>query len=165
MLEFFLITHQKEIWLFQKDTKLSQLYKALILYFDCQYHNGFLEEALLKLRYKLCLDDNIANLTVINCSEKAEVRGIEIKIFGKIINLKIKLENQDKESYYFNCEVGLLSSVKEFSEYVGITHGLMVKGFYFDKKKIYIEEDQSFASLGLIKDSEITLIFDKIKFN
>ena len=148
-----------------KDTKLSQLYKALILYFGCQYHYGFLEEALLKLRYKLCLDDNIANLTVINCSEKAEVRGIEIKIFGKIINLKIKLENQDKESYYFNCEVGLLSSVKEFSEYVGITHGLMVKGFYFDKKKIYIEEDQSFASLGLIKDSEITLIFDKIKYN
>ena len=136
------------------DTKLSQLFKALILYFGCQYHFPFIE-------MKSDLNTNISDGTKIDCLEKAAIKGLEMKIFGKRINLKIKLENPGEKSKYFNCEVGILSSIKQFSEYLGITQDLTVKGFYFDKKSIYINEDQSFASLGIINDSEITLIFNK----
>ena len=81
-----------------------------------------------------------------------------------MIELKIKTGFPDiyGNEIWFQ-EVGVLSSVKRFLEVFGGMINQRIKGFYFDKKEIYISEDRSFTSLGIIKDSEIKLILDKNK--
>ena len=139
-----------------RNTKLSQLYKALILYFGCEY--DFIYEG---NRIKANNDTIIFDGNSIICQQIKNCIGIGLKIFGKEITLKIKMENSSEENKYFYYNVGILNSIKD---YLKMIEGLIdreIKGFYLDKKKIRIEEDRSFASLGIINDCEITLILEK----
>ena len=139
-------------------TKLSQLYKALIFYFGCEYiyiYDGKLINE--------NDDRNVINGSTIISEKISENINIGLIIFGKEITLKIKMENSNEENKYFNYKVGILNSVKEFLKIVESLIERKVKGFYLDKREIIIEEDRSFASLGIINDSEIKPIIENKK--
>ena len=142
-------------YIIPSNTKYSQFYKALTFNFGCQYiftcngqkmneNNDQLIGGLLP----------ILPIECIGCWGSA-ISG-SVRVFGKKITLKIKNLCEIPE-----CDVGVLSSVKRFLEFCRNVIGQRVKGFYFDNKELYFEEDRSFASLGINNDSEITLIFDK----
>ena len=133
-----------------RDTKFSQLHKALILHYGCEY------EFICKGKLIKANDNrNIINGLKIHCSQICKLLNTKRLNFGKEIQLKIKFENHSIE---FN--VGILNSVREFFDMIKNLISRKAKGFYFDKKVIHTEEDISFASLGIINDCEIELIFE-----
>jgi hypothetical protein len=138
------------------NTKSSQLYKALILKFGCECNFLYLGEEM-----HFNDDRNIFNGNVIECIDKGGIIAGNINIIGKKIELEITLEDQGDKKPLSQYAVGVLSSVKKFLKAIENLSGLKVKGFYLDKREIYIKEDRSFSSLGIIANCKITLIIDR----
>ena len=134
------------------NTKLSQLYKALILHFGSDYIFLFSSN---KIHEK---DDRIIN----NGSYIEGIKSGGVKsgygiIFGKKIKLKIKSKDIKGKEINMNessvgLEVGIYDSIKKLIEYIEIQNNIKVKSLSLKGKNINFEEDRSLASLGIKED-------------
>ena len=135
------------------NTKLFQIYKALILHFGSDYR--FLYYAK-NINEK---DDRIIdNQSRIECIKTGDLKtGYGIK-FGKKINLKIDIKDSKGKKIIKNgslvLEIGIFDSVKHFIEYIECQNYIKVRSFSLKGKIINLEEDRSFASLGIKEDCE-----------
>ena len=140
------------------NTKLSQIFKALILHFGCDYrfiyNSKFISEK----------DDR-------TCSEGERIECYEpnflptyINIFGKKINIKIKFVSNQGNNDYMNYQVGIYNSTKQLTSLVENQRFIKVKKCYLGNKQINLEEEKSFISLGIKEDIDGKILF-KENFN
>ena len=136
------------------DTKLCQLYKALILLFGCGY----------KFTYdNIKIDENdqrvTSNLQSIQCYEYNFVETY-LHIFGKIINLTIVFNDNKGNSDHMRYQVGIHNSTKIFVNMVESQRFIKVKSFYLGNKMINLDEEKSFYSLGIKEDIDGIITYD-----
>ena len=136
------------------DTKLCQLYKALILRFGCGY------EFILN---NIKIDENdqrvTSNLQSIQCYEYDFVETY-LHIFGKIINLTIVFNDNKGNSDHMRYQVGIHNSTKIFVNMVESQRFIKVKSFYLGNKMINLDEEKSFYSLGIKEDIDGIITYE-----
>ena len=130
-------------------TKLSQIYKALILHFGCGY--GFISnnQKISEKNDRACSEGEI-----IVCNEYNFIPSY-INTFGKKINIKIKFVSNQGNNYYMIHQVGIYNSTKQLINLSSIK----VKKFYLGNKQINLEEEKSFISLGIKEDIDGKILF------
>ena len=143
-------------------TKLSQIYKAIIFHFGCNYYYYYMGDILNEVDTKL---DNkeVMNLIPIECIQ-CDFKSICFTIIGKkiILNTKFKEKNGTVHSEFpQSFPVGTLNSIKELVNIIEAQTLMEVKTFYLDGKQISFEVDKSFSSLGIKEDSEAIIIVNK----
>ena len=145
-----------------KNTKCSQLYKALLLNFGLRFDFRYNSEAIEE-------NDNriLTNFIVITIYDRCDILP-GLKIYGKEIKSKVIVESFSKngEKRIINVSVGTLNSFKLFLIYFENQICKKVEKFYIEKKEIKIDgEDKSFSSLGINHDFECQMVFEKHKYN
>jgi hypothetical protein len=138
-----------------KDTKLSQLYKALILHFGCGYKFLFHDKTIDEYDQRIITRDGDS----IYCYEYDFVQTY-LHVFGKIINLKIDFKDNKGNSQYQTYIVGIYNSTKIFVLMIEQQRLIKVNKFYLGDKMINFDEDISFLSLGVKEDMNGKIIYD-----
>ena len=143
------------------DTKLSELYKSLILYFGCAHYFNY-KNRLLKEKDE-GLIENFSKVVVTHSNTFNSLS--IITILGKpiILNINCKDDKGNKvDIIHENLPVGLLNSVKQFIVFIlGITHR-KIKHLFLGGNEINLEDNKSFGSLGLKEDTDCAIIFNSI---
>lgn len=136
--------------------KLSQLLKALIFHFGCEYYFYYQGKKLKEYDY------NIDNKIILEGYPieviQSDFQKLYFTIFGKEIDLKVKFEHEKERNLSHNYKIGTLNSIKELVKIIEIQNYIKVKAFYLDGKQINIEEDRSFISLGIKEDSKAVIM-------
>ena len=141
------------------NTKLSQIFKALILHFGCGYRFICNNNQIISEKNDRTCWEGIR----IECYEY-DVFSIHINTFGKKINTKIKFVSNQGNNDYMNYQVGIYNSTKQLTSLVENQRFIKVKKFYLGNKQINLEEEKSFISLGIKEDIDGKILF-KENFN
>ena len=146
----------------EKGTKLSQLIKALLFYFGCNY-NFFFENECFNVENNqkdIVIQNNVIDIkgyTICDCPVYGE------KFLGKLFNLKIYTSDEKETQftqYYEKINIGSLDSIKYFIKIVELQKGNKIQKLYFDGKEINFKEDRSLLSLGIKEDSALFIVFE-----
>ena len=140
------------------DTKLCQLYKALILRFGCGYKFTYDNKTIDEYDQRVT-----SNLQSIQCYEYDFVETY-LHIFGKIINLTIVFNDNKGNSDHMRYQVGIHNSTKKFVKIVESQRFIKVKSFYLGNKMINLDEEKSFYSLGIKEDIDGIITYDDNKY-
>ena len=140
------------------DTKLYQLYKAFILNFGCGFKFYYLYDG--SEIYEKDERDYLEGY-IIRFYE-LDFMKTYITILGKEIHLTIDfIDNTGKKALNFpkTYIVGIYNSTKKFIEMVELKAYIKVNSFYLGNKKINLEENRSFLSLGIKEDTYCKILF------
>ena len=146
-------------------TKFSQVFKALLFHFGCnyQYHyNGkFFDGENKKTNMLIPEKKNIA----IECSNVGNVE--HYGYLGKIISIKTIFSDEkgtDFSSYPKTVEIGLLNSTTYLFSKIENLLEWKIKKIYFGGKEINCEEEKSLLSLGINENSSLSILVDLLSY-
>ena len=138
-----------------KGTKFSDLFKALLFHFGCEYrfsYDGRYYDGEHK-EVSFVIQNN--DITII-CLRNSNIG--KYTFLGKIIFLKTIFSDERKtilSDYPESFQIGLLNSFKYLIEMIDNYSEKKVQRIKFDEKEINLEKDQSLLSLGIKEDSTL----------
>ena len=140
------------------DTKLSEIYKALILHFGYDYYFIYKDKKITEKDERVIENGKTVLAYQSNVYNYLSI----LTILGKEIFLNIKSKDE-RGNYgrivFQNFPVGLLNSVKQLLNYIEVQTNYKIKNLFLGGKEINLEENESFGSLGIKGDTNCTIIY------
>ena len=148
-----------------KGTKLSQLIKALLFHFGCNYKFHYENKCfnVEKSQEDIVIQKNMIDII---CNTIFDFCLNDQKLLGKIFNLKTHTSDEKETiftQYNGKIQIGSLNSIKYFIKIFEFQTGIInkIQKLYFDGKEINFKEDRSLLSLGIKEDSALFIVFEK----